>query len=198
MNVNTLINKYGERGEQNGVPICIFIDSEKTTFYQREKLFKKFSGLGAVCAFVKERVEESDRFKIGDADYLVLSSMECKKSGARIYSDLVLFKDDFDKEIQIFKQALSRQGCNLPSIVNEAPVTLMARVKTAKHNDYLEYAMHSERKPTHVISVQYRDLDIQLTDLIKWGDRSFEVLGAENIDELNRLIYITCIEVLSG
>lgn len=198
MNINSLINKHGEPGQHNDVDISVFVDEQRLSSYKKETGFKDFTGIMLCVVLVKEQVLDTDIFLINNSKYRVFQSKEIRKNGVRIYSDVLLFKDDFVHDIEIFKQSLNSKGCNLPSIKDGQPVILKGRIKTTKHNEYLQYAMHSDKTPTHVISVLFDDSDIEITDLIKWGDRSFEVLGSENINEQNRILVINVIEVLNG
>ena len=198
MNINSLINKHGETGQRNNVDISVFVDEERLSSYKKETGFKDFTGIMLSAVLVKEQVLDTDIFSINGSQYRVFQSKEIRKNGVRIYSDALLFKDDFIHDIEILKQSLNSKGCNLPSIGESEPIVLKGRIKTTKHNEYLQYAMHSDKTPTHIISVLFDGSDIEITDLIKWGDRSFEVLGSENINEQNRILVINVVEVLNG
>ena len=192
MNTDTLINKYGETGQRNNLDISIFVAGEKLSSYKKE------TGITLFAILIKEAILDTDIFLINGSQYRVFQSKEIRKNGKRIYSDALLFKDDFIHDIEILKQSLNTKGCNLPSIGDANSIILKGRIKTIKHSEYLQYAMHSNKTPTHVISVLFDGSNIEITDLIKWGDRSFEILGSENINEQNRILLLNVVEVLNG
>jgi len=114
-----------------------------------------------------------------------------------VYSDVVLFKNDFVHDVKIYTQSMNLKGCNLPSLANEPYKEVKARIKTVKPQDYLQYSLHADKVPTHVISMLFED-GVGVTDLVEWGERKFEVLNSENVDEQDRILVINVIEVLNG
>lgn len=198
MNINSLIHKYGETGQHNGANLSVFVDEERLSFYKKEPGFKSFTGIRLCAVLIKEQVLDTDIFLINNLKYRVFKSKEIRKNGVRIYSDALLFEDDFIHELEIFKQSLDNKCFNLPSIKAGQAIRLKGSIMTTRHNEYLQYALHSNKTPTHTISVLFDGSDIQITDLIKWGSRSFEILGFENINEQNRILVISVIEVLNG
>lgn len=197
MNINSLINKYGETATLNEVDISVFVDEDKLIGYKSHTDFKEYTGLNIILVLIKEDVNFNDVFVINEIEYLVFESKEIRKSGVRIYSDVVLFKNDFVNDIKIYTQSLNTKGCNLPSLAEEPYKEIKARVKTVKPNDYLQYAMYGQKTPTHVISMLFED-GVNVTDLIEWGSRKFEVLNSENVDEQDRILIVNTVEVLSG
>jgi len=83
----------------------------------------------------------------------------------------------------------------LPNVSTNEPITANARLKTVKPTDYLQFALQGAKVPTHIFVLKYID-GVNASDLIEWGERNFEVLTIENINETNTLLAINCIEVL--
>jgi hypothetical protein len=197
MNINSLIAKYGEPATLNGVSIYAFVDEDKLLGYLGHIGFKEYTGLKMASVLIKEAINFNDVFVMNGIEYLVFESKEIRKSGIRIYSDVVFFENDFVNDVKIYTQSLNLKGCNLPSMADIPYKEVKARVKTVKPSDYLQYAMHGEKTPTHVISILFED-GVGVTDMIEWGSRSFEVLNSENVDEQDRILIVNTVEVLSG
>lgn len=197
MNINSLISKYGESATLNEISVSAFVDEDKLIGYKNHTGFKEYTGLNLLLVLIKEAINFNDVFVMNGVEYLVFESKEIRKSGVRIYSDVVFFENDFVNDIKIYTQELNLQGCNLPARNPFSYKEVKARVKTVKPNEYLQYAMYGQKKPTHVISMLVED-GVEVTDLIEWGDRKFEVLNSENVDEQDRILIINTVEVLSG
>lgn len=197
MNINSLINKYGEPATLNEVSVSAFVDEDKLIGYKAHTEFKEYTGLNIILVLLKEAVNFNDVFVMNGVEYLVFESKEIRKSGVRIYSDVVFFENDFVNDVKIYTQSMNLKGCNLPTLADLPYKEVKARVKTVKPNDYLQYALHGEKTPTHVISMLFED-GVGVTDLIEWGDRKFEVLNSENVDEQDRILVVNTVEVLSG
>ena len=197
MNINSLINKYGESATLNGVDVFVFIDEERLSTYKKQSKFDEYTGLTMCAVLLKEQVLDSDIFSIKGLQYRVFESKEIRKNGVRVYSDALLFKDDFIHDVKIYTQSMNLKGCNLPVLAGVPYKEVKARIKTVKSQDYLQYSLHTSKVPTHVISMMFED-GVGVTDLIEWGDRKFEVLSSENIDEQDRILVINVIEVLNG
>lgn len=197
MKINSLINKYGEPATLNNLAIFAFVDEDKLIGYKKHIGFEGYTGLNLLLVLIKEAVNFNDIFVMNGIEYLVFESKEIRKSGIRIYSDVVLFKNDFVNDIKIYTQSMNLKGCNLPTLADLPYKEVKARVKTVKPNDYLQYALHGQKTPTHVISILFED-GVGVADLIEWGERKFEVLNSENVDEQDRILIVNTVEVLSG
>lgn len=197
MNINSLINKYGEPATLNNVSIFAFVDEDKLLGYKEHTGFKEYTGLNLLLVLIKEAINFNDIFVMNGIEYLVFESKEIRKSGVQIYSDVVFFENDFVNDIKIYTQSMNLKGCNLPTLADLPYKEVKARVKTVKPNDYLQFALHGEKIPTHIVSILFED-GVGVADLIEWGDRKFEVLNSENVDEQDRILVVNTVEVLSG
>lgn len=197
MDINSLISKYGEPATLNGVGVFVFVDEDKLTVYKKHVGFGEYTGLGICLVLLKEAVSFNDVFVVNGVDYRVFESKEIRKNGVRVYSDVVLFKNDFVHDVRIYTQSMSLKGCNLPTLAGMPYKKVKARIKTVKPKDYVQYSMHGQKTPTHVVSMMFKD-GVGVTDLIKWGDRAFEVLNSEDVDEQGRILVVNVVEVLSG
>ena len=197
MGINSLISKYGEPATLNGVDVFAFVDEDRLSDYKKHVGFGEYTGLNICLVLLKEAVSLDDVFVMNGVDYRVFESKEIRKNGVRVYSDVVLFKNDFINDVRIYTQSISLKGCNLPTLADIPYKEVKARIKTVKPKDYTQYAMHGEKTPTHVITMMFDD-GVGVTDFIEWGVRGFEVLNSEDVDEQGRLLVVNVVEVLSG
>ena len=119
------------------------------------------------------------------------------RNGKIVYSETGIFEDDFIHDIKFYTQSADMKGCNLPSQSDEPYSEYKARIRTEKPKDYLQLALQGAKVPTHKITIMYQG-GINTSDLIVWGDRKFEILSSENVDEQNVFLEMSCIEVLSA
>ena len=198
MNINSLIRKHGEPAKQNGQNIHVFLNGERLSSYRAITGFKEYTGMRTLAVLIKQEARDDDVYVVNGRNWLVFEAQEVRHKGKRVYSDVVLFEDDFTHEITLFDQEMKKHGCNLPSRKEEPKVTAMARLKTVKASEFLQMAMHHDGKPpTHVFTTKYTE-GFKSRDVIAWGERAFEVLSVENVNEQDRLLSITTIEVLNG
>jgi hypothetical protein len=157
-----------------------------------------YTGIRLCSIFVTNKVNPTDLFTVATRHYRVLKSEEVRVKGAIEYTDVLLFEDDFMHSVTVHKQVLRQGGLNLPWVSTGSIITLSARIETASRNEILQYTGRNGMVATHTFTTLYEDFDLHVEDLIKLGDRSFEVLGFENVDEQNRLLVISTIEVLNA
>lgn len=193
-NINSLIAKYGEPATLNGAGVIAFVDEERKSRFK--KLFSEATGLKTALVLVREGVDVDDVFVINGTRYLVYNSTEIRKNGVRVYSDVELYEDDFNRVVKIYNQRMKLSGVNLPSIDMMPYIEQKARIKTVKPSDYIEYSFHNGTAPTHKITVKYSDL-IKVDDLVEYDGRRFDVVKTTNIDELDVLLVMDCVEVIN-
>lgn len=190
---NRLIGKYGEKISLNDkVTKAYFEDSKKTYYLRKNEIYTSFD---IEVIHTKENILLDDTLMLRNEKFEVLEAKPVHTSGNVSYCETLCYKDDFTKDIVIKNQSLSMQGCNLPNVKQTPNVEAKARLKTIKPLDYVNYAFHGGKKPTHIFILKYID-GVEMSDLIEWNTRSFEVLSIENINENNKLLGIYCIEVL--
>jgi SPP1 family predicted phage head-tail adaptor len=197
VNINSLIKKHGENAKKNGVDIKLFSDVESISQYESPPKFRDYTGIRMFAVLIREEVAIDDVFLSRGKTFSVFKSSEIRHKGKRIYSDALLFEDDFNQDISIFNQSLQSSGCNLPSVNATANITTKARIKTINDPDYLQLSLRGGKRVTHNITIKYQS-GVEKADLIKWGNRAFEILAIDNINEQNRLLVISVIEVLNG
>lgn len=101
MNINYLINKYGAPVYQNEVPIKWFVDEEDISYLNIK--IKKYSSINYKKVLIKNKVDIDDRFKDeAEKEYLVYNIHNVYKKAKLIYSEVIIFEDDFDKDIEIY------------------------------------------------------------------------------------------------
>lgn len=196
MNINYLIRKYGESGTLNGSPVSVYVDEERLSYYKKETDFRDHTGITLCLALIREAVGVDDKLVIGGISYYVFKSFETRKKGVRVYSEALLFKDDFIHDIDIYNQNMTLRNCNLPVKDDDPYTTRKARINTVSIDKYLNYSYHNDKTPTHIFTLLNED-GLSINNIIKWGTRTFEVLGSEDVDEQGRIINIHVIEVLN-
>lgn len=193
MNNARLISKYGEPAKINAVNVkAYFEDSKKSYYFAKSKVYSSFD---IEVIHTVQEVLLDDVVVLKGENFGVLEAMPVLTSGKLSYCETVVFKDDFINDVIIKKQSLTTTGCSLPNVTPLPAISTKARIKTVKPNDYLQFALQGAKVPTHLITLKYID-GVDVSDLIEWGDRSFEVLTIENINETNTLLLFNCIEVL--
>lgn len=194
MDTARLINKYGEPAKLNGTNIKVYFETSKKTIYLAKNY--DFTSFDFEVVHTTQNVGVNDVLELKGENFGVLKASPVYSAGKFCYCEVEAFKDDFTNDISIKKQSLDVQGCSLPKISNTAPIITKARLKTVKPTDYLQFALQGAKVPTHIFVLKYID-GVSASDLIVWGERNFEVLTIENINETNTLLAINCIEVLN-
>lgn len=193
MNNARLINKYGEPAKINDLNVkAYFEDSKKSYYFSKSAIYSSFD---VEVIHTLQEVLLDDIVVLKGENFGVLEALPVYTKGKLSYCETVTYKDDFVNDITIKKQTLSKQGCSLPKVSEVAPIETKARIKTTKPIDYLQFALQGAKVPTHLITLKYID-GVDASDLIEWGERRFEVLTIENINETNTLLAVSCIEVL--
>lgn len=193
MNNFRLISKYGEKIKLNGIDTKAYFEESKKTYYLRKQ--EVYTSFEVEVIHTKEKLTLDDKLVLKSDNFEILETKPVYTSGNVSYCESLCYKDDFTKEITIKNQSLSMQGCNLPNAVETSPIEAKARLKTIKPLDYLNYSFHGGKTTTHIFTLKFIN-GVMMSDLIQWGERSFEVLAIENINENNKLLAIYCIEVL--
>lgn len=192
-NINYLIDKYGTDIKVDTIDKRAFLDEQKSSRYKKSKLF---SSLNTCVILTKQIIEQEAKLEILGKNYLVLETIDVPMVNDEVqYCETGLFEDDFIHTMNFYQQSLNMSGCNLPSAEETPYSTYKARIRTKKPNDYLQYSLQGNKVPTHTITILYQD-GVSASDLIHWGDRRFEIISIENIDEQNIFLEINCIEVL--
>lgn len=193
MNNARLILKYGEKIKINNTDTKAYFEESKKTYYLRKN--EIYTSFDIEVIHTKEKLTLDDVLILKSDNYEVLETMPVYTRGVVSYCESLCYKDDFTKEILIKNQSLSMQGCNLPNAIQTDHIEAKARLKTIKPIDYLTFSFHGGKIPTHIFVLKYIN-GVMMSDLIEWGERKFEVLAIENINENNKLLAIYCIEVL--
>ena len=197
MKLNSLILKYGERGQLNGNLVSMVIMEDRTSSYKTEAGFKEFTGLRTCTVLIREVLQDTDILTIQGVQFRVFETEAIRKKGVQVYSEAIVFQDDFSHDINIYKETLSISGVNLPKTSTAAPFTYKARVTTLTDQEILTYLRYGSKSPTHTFTIIPESTKpIEVTDVIKWGSRDFEVLGTQNIDEAGRYLIIDAQEGL--
>jgi len=195
MNLTNLISKYGTKITLDNQNVKAFLDSEKSSMYKKHKFLSSFN---VEVILTDREVSLESTATIKGKNYKVLEILDTPTIKDKlIYSEVSFYEDDFIHDIEFYKQKLSTTGCNLPTETQQSYTTAKARIKTKKPNDYLQYALQGAKVPTHTITIRY-DESVNASDVIHYGDRRFEILTLENIDELNIFLELNCIEVLNA
>lgn len=193
MNNIRLISKYGEKIQLNQASTKAYFEESKKTYYlSKNEIYTSFD---IEVIHTKENILLDDKLILKNEKFEVLEAKPVYTSGNVSYCETLCYKDDFTKDITIKNQSLNTQGCNLPNAVQTPSIQAKARLKTTKPLDYLNFAFHGAKVATHIFILKYID-GVSMSDLIEWGNRNFEVLAIENINENNKLLAIYCIEVL--
>lgn len=196
-NINVLIDKYGTNVQLNGNTTKAFLDEQKNNQYKKSSL-KSYSTFSTKVILTKEEINPQDEFLIYGKSYLVLEIIDIPTIGNEVvYCETGLFENDFINELHIYNQSLEMSGCNLPSGYDLSYLTVMSRIKTVKPNDYLQFSLQGAKVATHIFTIRY-DNAIKISDLIHFGDRRFEILYLNNIDEMSIFLEMSCIEVLNA
>ena len=196
MRINGLIAKHGEKISHNGTVIFGYVDDDRLSGYKKLRGNKEHTSYAALMILVLSKVDIDDSFEVQGKAYRVFERAEVRIKNEVIYTEVVLFDDDFDREVQLFARSIELSGVNLPSLSEEAYTTAFARIKSVRAEDFLQYLGQTGKTPTHKFTLLYAE-GVEKTNIIQWGARKFEVLGVENLNERNRLIILTTIEVLS-
>lgn len=195
MNNRALINKFGEPITLNGVSTKAYFEDSVKTIYLNG-VYKQFTSFDFEVIHTAQDVTVDDALVLRGENFGVIEAKPVYTGGSLSYCEAHCFLDDFINDITIKKQSLNTAGCNLPNVSAVAPIITKARIKTAKPMDYLEFALQGAKVPTHIFVLKYI-AGIGAGDLIEFGNRRFEVLAIENINEKNKLLAIDCIEVLN-
>lgn len=190
---NRLISKYGEKIILNGTSTKAYFEESKKTYYLRKN--EIYTSFDIEVIHTKENILLDDLLVLRSENFEVLDAKPVYTKGVVSYCETLCYKDDFTKDITIKSQSVSLQGCNLPNVKETPFIEAKARLKTVKPLDYINYAFHGAKVPTHIFILKYTD-GVEMSDLIEWNERKFEVLSIENINENNKLLAINCIEVL--
>lgn len=193
MNNARLISKYGEKVKLNNTNTKAYFEESKKTYYHR--LNEVYTSFDIEVIHTIENILLDDVLVLRNENFGVLDAKPVYTSGVVSYCETLCYKDDFTKDIVIKSQSLNTQGCNLPNVKQTPSIEAKARLKTIKPTDYLNFALQGAKVPTHTFVLKYID-GVDASDLIEWGNRNFEVLTTENINENNKLLAINCIEVL--
>lgn len=195
MNINTLIRKYGTTVEIDTIETDVFFDTQKSSRYKKSKLYSSFN----TKVILTREIVDADAVIVADGkNFLVVETIDSpSRNGKIVYSETGIFEDDFIHDIKFYTQSSKMSGCNLPSKSEEPYSEYKARVRTKKPTDYLQFALQGAKIPTHTFTIMYQD-GISTSDLMTWGERNFEVLSIENVDEQNVFLEISCIEVLNA
>lgn len=192
--INTLIDKYGTEVKVNDEKSKAFIDEQQSSRYKKSKLY---SSLNTCVVLTKEVIEQDAKLEILGKNFLVLETIDIPIIGNEVqYCETGLFEDDFIHELKFYKQSVGMKGCNLPSSKSEPYSTYKARIRTKKASDYIQLSLQGAKVPTHTFTIMYEE-GVATSDLLHWGDRRFEILSIENIDEQNIFLEMSCIEVLN-
>lgn len=195
MNINTLIDKYGTSIQKNNETIRVYFDNTKATQVKRNNLYTSFN---LRIILLKEEISLDDVFVIDGKEFLVLEVIDKGYVGNQlVYVEVALYENDFMENVRFFSQSLAMQGCNLPNADTNPYKEAKARIRTKKSTELLSLALQGQKVPTHEITIKYQD-GISANDLIVWGDRSFEILSLQNLDEKNKFLVMDCIEVLNA
>lgn len=197
MKLNELIQKYGEVGQLNGAAVYLVVIEDRISSYKQEVSFQVFTGLRTCDIMVREVIADTDIITIQGIDFRVFQTGAIRKKGIQVYSEATVFEDDFNHDINIYKETLKTRGINLPQVSAQAPFTYKARIKTLTEQESLTYLRYGDKTPTHTFTIMpLSSKPVEYTDMIKWGTRSFEVMGTQNIDEAGRYIMIDTVEGL--
>lgn len=195
MNINALIRNYGTKVKIDTIEKDVFFDTQKSSRYKKSKLYSSFN---TKVILTKEIINADATIVVDGKNFLVIETIDSpSRNGKIVYSETGIFEDDFIHDIKFYTQSSEMKGCNLPSKSDLPYSEYKARIRTEKPNDYLQFALQGAKVPTHKITIMYQD-GINTSDLIIWGDRRFEILSSENIDEQNVFLEMSCIEVLNA
>lgn len=195
--LNALILKYGEVVSINGNATKAVIDQDRTSSYKTEAGFSLFTGLRTATILIREVLQDTDIIKIQGTNFRVFKTEAIRKKARQIYSEALVFEDDFVHNIKIFKEFLDTVGVNLPKQGSTAPLNFKARLRTLTDNEALTYARYGRKVPSHVFTILAPTTDVIVsTDKILFGTRNFEVLGIQNVDEAGRFLILDAIENL--
>lgn len=197
--INSLIDKYGtDIIVSSGETIKAYLDSQKISEFRKTNKFKLSSYLDVTVVITKEVLTSEDTYSIRGKSYRWLETLDAPTVNDNVYyCETALFEDEFINDIKLYKQSLGMSGCNLPSVEDIGYSSHKALIRTKKANDYLNYSLQGNKPITHEIVIFF-DRDVTVSDLIVWGDRSFEIVALENIDEEDKFIVMSCIEVLNA
>lgn len=193
MNNTRLISKYGEPIQIGLASTKAYFEDSRKTYYLKSNV--SYTSFDIEVIHTIEDILLDDVLVLGGENFGVLEANPIKTSGAISYCETVAYKDDFINDVSIQKQSNATAGCNLPNATADAPIVTKARIKTIKPTDYLNYALQGAKVPTHIFVIKYL-VGVTTGDEISFGERNFEVLAIENINENNTLLMFDCIEVL--
>lgn len=193
-----LIKKYGTRIKRNGVDVVVFFDEEKASSFKKAQNFKQYTGFKISVLLMKGKAQATDVFNYDGKDYRVFEAKTISSKGTDEYTEAVVFQDDFNHDLKIYDQAMGRNGLSLPIVSqgDDSFISVKARIATATPNDYKNLAFHGGKVPSHIFTLISTEQKPKVSDLIKWGDRRFEILSVEELNEAGVLIVIEAIEVL--
>lgn len=195
--INTLILKYGEVVSVNGNATKAVVDEDRTSSYKQEAGFQVFTGLRTCTLLIREVLHDTDIIKVQGVDFRVFETEAIRKKGTQVYSEAIVFEDDFKHDIKIFKEFLETKGVNLPKQGTETSLDFKARVRTFTGNESLSYARYGKSIPSHAFTISPAETNkIVPTDKILFGTRNFEILGIQNIDEAGRYLILDAVENL--
>lgn len=195
--INTLILKYGEVVSVNGNATKAVVDEDRTSSYKSEAGFSVFTGLRTCTLLIREVLHDTDIIKVQGVDFRVFKTEAIRKKGTQVYSESLIFEDDFKHDIKIFKEFLETKGVNLPKQGTATSLDFKARIRTLTGNESLSYARYGKSIPSHAFTISPAGTNkIVPTDKILFGTRNFEILGIQNIDEAGRYLILDAVENL--
>jgi hypothetical protein len=188
-----LILKYGSSILLDNVKTKAYFDSVKKTYYIKQ--IKDYTSFDVEVLHTFKNVTLESIFKINNLDYIVFETYPVYTTGKISYIETVVIKDDFEHILSITNQSLG--NCSLPSLIGPGLDDIKARIKTINPNRYTTIALQGGKVATHEIIIRFIE-DINIDSLIvdTLGNKKYEILNIENINEKNVFLILNCIEVL--
>ncbi len=201
--VRGMFDRHGERGSHNGHSTIFHVEEDNLTFDNKTK-YIEYSGIRFMELFMLEDINYSDVINVRGQDYFVFKRDAVWHKGERVYTEVIIYENDFNHNLQFFKHSQDGEiGIqNKPTIKGESYLSIEGRVKTAYGRGRLEFSFNSDEQITHYITVRTVGLDISLADiskievrdLIRTDNKDYEIINIENINENNRLIFLSCVQ----
>lgn len=192
MNLNYLIDKYGTLVYQNENKTKWFLDDVDKSYLNIK--IKRYSSIDYKKILLKNAIEPDDVFKDSkENEYLVFDIKEIYKKENLIYSEAVVFKNDFDKEITIIDYNTIRAVSGTPK-EDRIILATKARIKELSPSDPLSIPTYPDgAQITHLISIFYDAKIKEIRNLIiKWDSKEFEVKKIENVNNMNKILVFYC------
>lgn len=194
--LSDMIKEFGQKIKLNEDFVYAYIDNDHKIPFSKatnEVKVKNYTGFNSIGILLRNKLKEDDLLEINEKNYRVWAFEDIIVDGSRIYTDAIIYENDFIHDLVFYDQYLEKTACNSTMQKSISYYETKARLETLSENSYLEQAYYSDEIDTHVFTILYPDSTIKFkkNDEIRFDNRFFKINGFININEQNKLLRIS-------